>query len=128
MTKTPTWTAICAFADLEQEWGESAVIEDRQLALFRLWDERVMITSNLDPRTGSAVMARGIVGTRQGVPTIASPLHKEIYSLLTGECFSNDALRLEVFTARVADGLVLVRTPLHDHTVDTVPADRLAVA
>jgi nitrite reductase (NADH) small subunit len=132
MTENPTWTAICPLAELEQEWGESAIVEDQQVALFRLWDDRVMVTSNLDPRTGSAVMARGIVGTRNGVPTIASPLHKEAYSLLTGECYTNADLRLDVFTARVADGMVLVRTPLHDAEVDrladTFEPDRLAVA
>lgn len=102
-----TWVDVCDLSDLEPEWGEAALIGDRQLAVFRLWDDRVMITSNIDPRTGSAVMARGIVGTRSGIPTITSPLHKETYSLLTGEGLGND-LRLEVFSCRIETGTVQV--------------------
>ena len=102
------WTDVCPLTDLEPEWGEAALVDGRQLAVFRLWDDRVMITSNLDPRTGSAVICRGIVGTRAGCPTIASPLHKESYSLLTGECFGNPSLQLDVYPARVAAGRIQV--------------------
>lgn len=106
------WFDVCHRADLEPEWGEAALIDGRQLAVFRLWDDRVLISSNLDPRTGSAVLARGIVGTRGGgIPTIASPLHKELYSLLTGECFSNVDLELAVFPTETVDSLVRVALP-----------------
>lgn len=108
------WQAVCLLTDLEPEWGEAALVDDIQVAVFRLWDDRVMVTSHLDPRTGAAVMARGIVGTRGGVPTIASPLHKEAYSLLTGECFSNPELSLEVLRCRVIDGVVEVSLVLVD--------------
>lgn len=102
------WFEICTLTELEPEWGEAALIDGTQVAVFRLWDDRIVVTSNLDPRTGAAVMARGIVGTRGGVPTIASPLHKEAYSLLTGECFSNPELRLRIHPSRVIDGRVQV--------------------
>ena len=40
--------------------------------------------------TGANVMARGLVGTRlvdgEEVPTLASPLHKQVYDLRTGAC------------------------------------------
>jgi len=99
---------ICKLAELEPEWGEAALINGAQVAVFRLWDDQVVVTSNVDPRTGSAVMARGIVGTRGGIPTIASPLHKESYSLQTGECFANPDLRLTIHPSRVIDGRVQV--------------------
>jgi nitrite reductase (NADH) small subunit len=103
-----SWIPVCRLTDLEPEWGEAALVNGIQVAVFRLWDDRVVVTSNLDPRTESAVMARGIVGTREGCPTIASPLHKEAYSLLTGECFSNPDLLLPVYPAEVIDGSVAV--------------------
>jgi nitrite reductase (NADH) small subunit len=106
---TPTtWADVCALTDLEPEWGEAALVDDQQLAVFRLWDDRVVVTSNIDPRTGAAVLSRGIVGTRAGSPTVASPLHKESYSLLTGECFGDPTLRLEIIATRVVDGRVQV--------------------
>lgn len=105
---TDRWTDICALSDLEPEWGEAALLDDRQVAIFRLWDDRVIITDQIDPRTGAAVMARGLIGTRAGCPTIASPLHKECYSLLTGECFTDPAYRLPVHRCRVVDGVVQI--------------------
>lgn len=106
--QTQQWLEICRLADLEPEWGETALIDGAQVAVFRLWDDQVVVTSNSDPRTGSPVMARGIVGTRGGVPTIASPLYKEAYSLQTGECFSNPELRLAIHPSRIIDGRVQV--------------------
>ncbi|SDS82051.1 nitrite reductase small subunit NirD [Microlunatus soli] len=110
INKTARWVDLCRFADLEPEWGEAALVDGIQLAVFRLWDDRVVITANLDPRTGAAVISRGIVGSRGGCPTIASPLHKESYSLLTGDCFSDPDLHLDIFDCRVVDGRVEVDT------------------
>jgi nitrite reductase (NADH) small subunit len=53
-------------------------------------------------------MARGIVGSRGTRQTIASPLHKEVYDLETGECFGTAGLRLPTFRTRVSDGYVEV--------------------
>ncbi len=76
--------------------------------MFRLWDDRVVITDQLDPRTGAAVMSRGLLGTRAGCPTIASPLHKECYSLISGECCTDPAFRLVLHPCRLVDGIVQV--------------------
>ena len=53
-------------------------------------------------------MARGIVGSRGERPTVASPLHKEVYDLATGECFTNPALVLQTFRTRVVGGMIEV--------------------
>ncbi|QGN34694.1 nitrite reductase small subunit NirD [Microlunatus sp. Gsoil 973] len=108
ITAVEDWYPICELTDLEPEWGEAALVDGVQVAVFRLWDDRVVITANRDPRTGSAVIARGIIGSHQGVPTIASPLYKEAYSLHTGECLSNPDLRLELYPSRVVDGTIQV--------------------
>ncbi|HEY9357991.1 MAG TPA: nitrite reductase (NAD(P)H) small subunit, partial [Arthrobacter sp.] len=39
-------------------------------------------------------------------PTIASPLHKEVYDLETGECFGVAELRLDTFNTRITDGFI----------------------
>ena len=109
---TEEWTDICPLSELEPEWGEAALIDDQQVAVFRLWDDRVVITSQLDPRTGSAVMARGLLGSRGEHPTVASPLHKECYSLITGECFTDPSLHLPIHPTRVVDGIIQARLPI----------------
>ncbi|WP_150308536.1 nitrite reductase small subunit NirD [Planctomonas psychrotolerans] len=107
----PTWYRACALDDLEPLWGEAALIGGEQVALFRLSDGRVLAVTHRDPATASYVMARGIVGSRGDRLTIASPLHKQVYDLVTGECLSSPALHLRTFPARVVDGAVEIGIP-----------------
>jgi nitrite reductase (NADH) small subunit len=53
-------------------------------------------------------MARGITGSRGARPTLASPLHKEVYDLETGECLGTPGLRLQTFGTRIVAGYVEV--------------------
>lgn len=108
---TPTasgWHRVCAIDELEPAWGEAALVGGKQVALFRTTPNEVRAVSHQDPATLSNVMARGIVGSRGSRPTIASPLHKEVYDLETGECFTNPELRLASYATRLVDGYVEV--------------------
>ncbi len=111
MTTTPTvpaWERVCALDELEPAFGEVALLGTTQVALVRYDDDAVFAVDHLDPHTGAPVMARGIVGSRGERPTIASPLHKEVYDLGTGECFTDPALALRVYRTRVVGGSVQV--------------------
>ena len=108
-TETDTaagWHRVCAVEELELSWGEAALIGGRQVALFRTGPSEIFAVSHEDPATGAHVMARGILGSRGTRPTIASPLHKEVYDLETGECFGMAGLRLETFETRIIDGFI----------------------
>ena len=94
--------------DLELAWGEAALVAGRQVAVFRTGPREVFAVAQEDPATGAFVMARGILGSRGARPTIASPLHKEVYDLETGECFGNADLRLATFGTRIVDGFIEV--------------------
>ncbi|MEV8148679.1 nitrite reductase small subunit NirD [Arthrobacter sp. NPDC080073] len=102
------WHRVCAIDELEPAWGEAALVGGKQVALFRTTPDEVLAVSQQDPATLSNVMARGIVGSRGSRPTIASPLHKEVYDLETGECFTNPELRLASYATRLVDGYVEV--------------------
>ncbi|GAA3319031.1 nitrite reductase small subunit NirD [Arthrobacter ramosus] len=102
------WHRVCAIDELEPAWGEAALVGGKQVALFRTTPDEVLAVSQQDPATLSNVMARGIVGSRGSRPTIASPLHKEVYDLETGECFTNPELRLTSYATRLVDGYVEV--------------------
>ena len=104
----PTWHPVCRLTDLEPEWGEAALLDGEQVALYRLWDDSVAAVSNRDPATGSFVMARGIVGSRDGRATVASPLHKQVYDLLTGACLSHSGLSVPTYRTRIVGGVVEV--------------------
>lgn len=103
------WHRVCPVEDLELAWGEAALIAGRQVALFRTGANEVFAVAHQDPATGAHVMARGILGSRGARPTIASPLHKEVYDLETGECFSTPGLSLATFSTRIAGGVVEIK-------------------
>jgi nitrite reductase (NADH) small subunit len=103
-----TWLPACRVDDLEPSWGEAVLLEGRQIALVLMSPSEIYAVSHRDPRTGSFVMARGIVGSRGNRATIASPLHKEVYDLGTGECFGTPDLTLETYPTRVRSGVIEV--------------------
>lgn len=105
------WTAICALDDLTRDRGTAALVDARQVALFRLNDDEVYAISHRDPYSGANVMARGLVGTRGGVPTVASPMHKQTFSLITGESMDDPLVRLDTWQARVVGGMVELSMP-----------------
>jgi nitrite reductase (NADH) small subunit len=102
------WVRACRTTDLEPSWGEAALIRMRQIALFLLGPGEVYAVAHEDPDGGAPVMARGIVGSRGDRPTIASPLHKQVYDLGTGECFTDPSLLLRTFRTRIVGGYIEV--------------------
>ncbi|MHA7304926.1 nitrite reductase small subunit NirD [Arthrobacter sp. TMN-49] len=107
-TPAAEWVPVCRLSDLADSWGEAALVKGRQLALFRVGRADVFAVSQADPRTRAHVMSRGMVGSRGRTHTIASPLHKEVYSLVTGECLGRPELHLGTYPVRVVDGAVEV--------------------
>lgn len=107
-TMTLSWTTVCRLDRLEPDRGVAALVDGVQVALFSTGGE-LFAVDNLDPVGGAYVMSRGIVGSRNGVPTLASPLHKQVYDLRTGRCLDLPGVALPVHRVRCRDGLVEVR-------------------
>jgi nitrite reductase (NADH) small subunit len=56
-------------------------------------------------------MSRGIVGSRGDAPTVASPMHKQVFDLRTGICLDamgREPQNLNAWSTMVVDGIVLV--------------------
>ncbi|WP_113700986.1 nitrite reductase small subunit NirD [Nonomuraea lactucae] len=103
-----SWTTVCDYHVLLPERGACALVDGEQVALFRTFDGQVYAIGNLDPFSGAHVLSRGIVGTRGGEPTVASPLHKQVFSLVTGACLDDPEVAVPTYPARVAGGRVEV--------------------
>jgi nitrite reductase (NADH) small subunit len=104
------WTPICALDDIVPDSGVCALIAGRQIAIVRVGEgEQVYAIDNFDPFSKAFVISRGIVGDRGGVPKIASPIFKQSFNLITGQCFDTPAVSIPVYAARVRDGQVEVR-------------------
>ncbi|MGW6196047.1 nitrite reductase small subunit NirD [Kribbella sp. NPDC055110] len=101
-------TVICALEELLPERGVAALLGDTQIALFRTHDDEVFAIGNQDPFSGANVMSRGIVGSRGDVPTVASPMFKQVFDLRTGVCLDEPEVALPVYPVEVVDGQVVV--------------------
>jgi nitrite reductase (NADH) small subunit len=109
------WTPVCTVEDLQPERGVAALVDGRQVALFRLFDGSVHAVGHRDPFSAAYVMARGIVGTRGELPTVASPMYKQVFDLRTGVCLDapdDPAVRLPVHAVRLREGWVEVGPPI----------------
>ncbi|WP_068280944.1 nitrite reductase small subunit NirD [Aldersonia kunmingensis] len=106
------WTAACAFDALIPGRGVAVLLRGgRQVALFKLGDGSLRAVGNIDPFGRAAVMSRGLVGDRAGEPTVASPLLKQVFSLVDGRCLDDLAVSLPVYSVRVSDGIVEISAP-----------------
>ena len=103
------WASVCRLDDLQPERGAAALVQGRQVALFRTWDDAVYAVDHLDPFSGAHVMARGIVGTRGAVPTIASGGASSTRSgVRTGNSLDDPSEHLQVHAVRLMNGMVEV--------------------
>jgi nitrite reductase (NADH) small subunit len=105
-------TAVCRYDELQPERGVAALVDGEQVAVFRLHDGSVHAVDHRDPFSGAHVMARGIVGTRGAVPTVASPMFKQVFDLVSGLCLDDATVSLRVFGVDVRDGVVHVLPPV----------------
>jgi assimilatory nitrate reductase catalytic subunit len=103
---------VCRLEDIVPNSGVCALVAGQQVAVFRLDDDRVYALGNLDPFSGANVLSRGIVGDLKGELVVASPIYKQHFSLVTGRCVEDGAVRVPVYPARVEHGFVVIEPPV----------------
>ncbi len=91
------WVRICAESDLEENWGEVALVDGYQYAIYKT-KHGIFAGDHLDPPSQALVLARGIVG------------EKKVYDLTTGECVSDPSYSIKVYPVEVRDGDVYLKT------------------
>ena len=88
--------------------GEFSRVGGEQVAIFRVGDN-VYAVGNKDPFSGANVLSRGIVGDLKGGLVVASPVYKQHFSLASGVCLEDPAVRVAVFEVRLEGDKVMVR-------------------
>ncbi|MEU8969019.1 nitrite reductase small subunit NirD [Streptomyces monashensis] len=95
------WFTACGLDALLPGRGAAVLLPDgRQVALFRDRAGRLYAIDNRDPFTGAAVLSRGLTGTHEGRPFVASPLLKQRFDLAGGECLDDEAVRVTAYEVR----------------------------
>lgn len=113
-SRAEVWTRICPLEDLPVERGVTALVHGQAVAVFRTADDQVFALGNHDPFSRASVLARGIVGTREGIPFVASPRHRHPFDLRTGRCLDDDHVRVPSYDVRIVDGVVQVGPRTHE--------------
>ena len=97
------WFAVSELTLLLPGRGVAALLPDgRQAALFRDRAGKLYAIDNRDPFGGAAVLSRGLTGSLQGRPFVASPLLKQRFDLETGQCLDDESVRITTYEVRAA--------------------------
>ncbi|MEV0599648.1 nitrite reductase small subunit NirD [Streptomyces sp. NPDC050315] len=96
------WLAVCAPSGLVPGRGVAVLLPDGgQAAVFLDRAGRPYAIGNRDPFTGACVLSRGLTGSADGRPYVASPLLKQRFDLETGACLDDAAVSVPVYETRV---------------------------
>ena len=121
MVPTEEWLPVCRLVELEVGLGASALVHGHAVAIFRDADDVVYAVGNNDPFERTAVLARGIMGSREGAPIVGSPRHRHVFDLRTGRCLDDEHVSVPAYEVRVVEGVVLVGGRVRDRKA-TSPA------
>ena len=110
-------TVVCRLDDIVPNTGVCALVGGRQIAVFRLDDDSVHAIDNFDPFSRANVLSRGIVGDLKGEIVVASPVYKQHFSLVTGQCLEDPEVRIAVYAAWLDGASVRVSaSQIDEHT------------
>ncbi|MGY0486677.1 nitrite reductase small subunit NirD [Streptomyces sp. WG-D5] len=92
---------VCEQDRLDSGRGVAVLLPDgSQAAVFRDRAGRVYAIDNTDPFTGASVLSRGLLGSADGRPFVASPLLKQRFDLETGRCLDDEEVTVRTYAVR----------------------------
>ena len=103
---------LCQQADLIPNSGICVQVQGEQIALFYLPQEnpQVYAIGNWDPIGKANVLSRGMIGDLNTRLVVASPLYKQHFDLVSGECLEDTNFCVPIYTvAIVADQVLLTQ-------------------
>src|SRR5690606_27093739 len=130
---TRSWVKLAPANDIPEEGGTAIAYGASQLALFHFKSKgKWYLTQNMCPHKREMVLARGLIGDKEGTAKVACPFHKKTFNLETGAGISDEELSIATFAAKVEDGWVYGELPsqaeLEEMLRKTGCADDCAVA
>lgn len=102
------WTLVCPLDEIVPDTGVCALLGQEQVAVFRVGADQVYAIGNVDPHSGAAVLARGLVGSIGARIVVASPIYKQHFDLQNGACIESAAHAVDCYRTRVDEGQVWI--------------------
>ncbi len=97
---------LCQLDDIVPNTGVCALYKDKQIAVFRLADNRIFALDNYDPFSQANVLSRGILGDLDNQVVVASPIHKQHFNLESGQCLEDEKIKLTSYAVIIKEGAV----------------------
>ncbi len=109
---TRSWVKLAKVEDVPEEGGTAISYGASQLAVFHFKSKgKWFLTQNMCPHKREMVIARGLLGDKEGTPKVACPFHKKTFNLETGAGMSDEELSIATFAAKVEEGWVYGELP-----------------
>ncbi len=114
MTARTDWKAVCTVEDLVPESGIAVWTEDGPVAVFYLPHRlpALFAISHTDPFSGANVLARGLTGDLKGQPMVASPLYKQHFNLITGQCLEDESVSVKTYPVLLDGETIRLEVPV----------------
>lgn len=105
-----SWQPLCQKSDLIENSGVCTLVNGQQVAVFYLPQEQPQFYAlgNWDPIGEANVLSRGILGDLGGRLSVASPLYKQHFDLITGECLEEPDIKVPAYTVCLEGEQILI--------------------
>jgi len=102
-----SWFRAALETKFPKNGGACIKYKDKQIAVFNFTREgKWYACQNLCPHKMEMVLSRGMVGEENMEPKVACPLHKNTFSLKTGENLNGSLDAIATYPVKLEDGFV----------------------
>ena len=106
------WFQVGKVWDFPQDGGATIKYGKTQIAVFNFASRgEWYATQNMCPHRREFVLSRGMIGDQNGVPKVACPVHKKVFSLESGKCLGGENFSVMVFPVRIDGDDVYLHLP-----------------
>jgi len=107
-----TWVKVGTVSDFPRNSGATVKYGKVQIAVFNFAGRGEWYAcQQMCPHKKAFVLSQGIIGETAGMPKIACPLHKKVFSLESGKCLSGDEYEIRLFPVKVEAEDVFLELP-----------------
>lgn len=108
---------ICHLNDIIPDTGVCALIDGKQIAIFRTKRDDLFALDNFDPFSQANVLSRGLIGgttivsdtgADEEVLYVASPIYKQRFNLATGQCLDDGNVTLSAYRVALYNDNVML--------------------
>jgi nitrite reductase (NADH) small subunit len=103
------WFKAANINAFPKDGGACVKYKDLQIAVFNFSRlNKWYACQNLSPEKQEMVLSRGMIGDHKGIPMVACPLHKKLFSLVDGTNLNGDLEAIATYPVKIEDDIVYI--------------------